>query len=137
MRRQCEELENERLQLEAHVEAQRRRAFAVAADGMSQRLWMSTQLYQPRTEHKFRGCEVCNATPIHMVGLRRENAAVCDDIVLCEACYQEMFGEEGSIAHRMYQWYVVRDLIGCNGAAPLVMDDGEDSARSGLAHPVS
>lgn len=113
MKRQMEELELERVQLEEAAEAQRRRAFLVAADGMSQRLWMSTNTFRPRWEHPFRGCEICNQTPIDHVGLKRENAAVSSDIVLCNRCFVDLYDEEASsgIPNRMYTWFRVADLI--------------------------
>ena len=91
---------------------ERQRAAAVAADSMTQRIWISELQYQARWEHRFGGCEYCNALPIHHVGLTHPCSGALNDIALCNTCYEDMYADEKSVAHRMYQWYVVGDLIG-------------------------
>jgi hypothetical protein len=110
-RRQEDELEIERARLEVMAAEQRARAHEVAADGMTQRLWISTQTFLPRWKHRFCGCEMCAKLPLHHVGLRRENCGAAVDIVLCNDCFNAHYGAEDSVAHRMYTWFLVRDLI--------------------------
>ena len=110
-KKQEEELEAERIRLESLAAEQRQRAHHVAADGMTQRLWISTQTFLPRWKHRFCGCEICSKLPLHYVGLRRENCGAAVDIVLCNDCYADHYADEDSVAHRMYSWFLVRDLI--------------------------
>lgn len=117
VRQQLEELERERASLEAADQALRRKAFAVAAHAMSQRLWLSTDLFRPHGEHQFAGCEYCADTHLAMVGLKRDNSGAVGDIVVCSACYQDLYSDELSIAHRMYQWLTVQELIGAGVTA--------------------
>jgi hypothetical protein len=110
-RRQIDELELERARLEVQAAELHSRAHQVAADGMTQRLWVSTETFRPRWKHRFCGCEMCTKLPVHHVGLRRENFGVAVDIVLCATCYHAHYADEDSVAYRMYTWFLVRDLV--------------------------
>lgn len=125
VRQQLEELERERAVLEAADQALRRKAFSVAAHAMSQRLWLSTDLFRPHGEHRFAGCEYCADTHLAMVGLKRENSGAMQDIVVCASCYQDLYADELSIAHRMFQWLTVQELIGAG-----VTSVGEEGGAS-------
>lgn len=117
LKKQMEDLESDRIQLETLADEKRKKAFLVAVDGMSQRLWLSTATFRPRWEHRFRGCEYCNQCPIAQVGLRKENSGAVTDIVLCQQCFDDLYADEASIPHRMYDWYVVKDLIDSGATA--------------------
>ncbi len=109
--RLAEEAEQRRVEEEKKL-IERRRAAQVAADQMTQRHWISTQPYQHRWQHQFTGCEYCTALPIHQVGLKKECSGALTDIALCQGCFNEMYSDPQSVSHRMYDWFVVRDLIG-------------------------
>ena len=75
----------------AEIERERREAWLVAAEGMSQRIWRPSLRFRPRQQHHFGGCELCSKTPVHYVGLARPNSGASQNIVLCRSCYEECY----------------------------------------------
>eukprot|EP00658_Telonema_sp_P-2_P082357 TRINITY_DN8694_c0_g1_i4.p1 TRINITY_DN8694_c0_g1~~TRINITY_DN8694_c0_g1_i4.p1 ORF type:complete len:488 (-),score=89.43 TRINITY_DN8694_c0_g1_i4:43-1506(-) len=76
---------------EQAVEDEKRAAWLVAAEGMSQRIWRPSLRFRPRQDHQFGGCEMCSQTPVHFVGLARPNSGANHHIVVCRACYDECY----------------------------------------------
>ena len=77
---------------------------------MGQRLWTIAERESAMTEHRWAGCELCNANHMHFVAVPLTKGST-PALILCEACLPEY---QSPVIARNYVWLSITDVIDRN-----------------------